>query len=66
MGLVAPQYVGYSWTVDRTSVPCVARQILSHCTTREALSLSVHTILLLDLASDKIKKQERISSIQLK
>ena len=35
--LVAPQNVGSSWTRDRTGVLCIARQILNHWTTREAL-----------------------------
>ena len=34
-GLVAPQFVGSSWTRDRTRVPCIARHILNHWTTRE-------------------------------
>ena len=33
--LVAPGDVGCSRTVDRTGVPCVGRQILTHHTTRE-------------------------------
>ena len=36
-GLVAPWHVGSSRTRDRTCVPCIGRQILNHCTTREAL-----------------------------
>ena len=44
-GLVAPRHVGSSQTRARTRVPCIGRQILNHCTTREALSLT------LDLAS---------------
>ena len=40
MGLVAPRHVGSSRARARTRVPCIDRQILSHCTTREALSLS--------------------------
>ena len=37
MGSVAPQHVGSSQTSDQTqcSVPCIARQILNHWTTRE-------------------------------
>ena len=34
--LVVLQHVGSSWTRDRTSVPCIARWILNHWTTREA------------------------------
>ena len=35
-GLVAPRHVGSSQTRARTRVPCIGRQILNHCTTREA------------------------------
>ena len=35
-GLVAPRHVGSSQTRDRTRVPCIGRQTLNHCTTREA------------------------------
>ena len=35
-GLVAPRHVGSSQTRDRTGVPCIARQIPNHWTTREA------------------------------
>ena len=37
MGSAAPQHVGSSQTSDQTqcSVPCIARQILNHWTTRE-------------------------------
>ena len=37
MGLVAPQHVESSQTRDWTGVPCIDRQILTHCTTREVL-----------------------------
>ena len=37
-GLVAPLHVGSSWTRDRTGVPCIARQVLNHWITREALN----------------------------
>ena len=37
-GLVAPQHVGSSQTRAQTHVPCIGRQILNHCTTREALT----------------------------
>ena len=33
---VAPRHVGSSQTRARTRVPCIGRQILNHCTTREA------------------------------
>jgi len=36
-GLVAPWRMGSSWTRDGTGVPCIARWILIHWTTREAL-----------------------------
>ena len=38
-GLVAPRHVGSSQTRARTRVPCIGRQTLSHCATREALLL---------------------------
>ena len=34
-GLVAPWHVGSSRTRARTRVPCIGRQILNHCATRE-------------------------------
>ena len=37
-GLVAPRHVGSSQTRARTRVPCIGRQILYHCATREALN----------------------------
>ena len=53
-GLVAPRHVGSSQTRARTRVPCIGRQILNHCATREArccflmpvtpLSLQVSTL----------------------
>ena len=36
-GLVAPWHVGSSQTRARTRVPCICRQTLNHCATREAL-----------------------------
>ena len=35
-GLVALRHVGSSRTRARTRVPCIGRQILNHCATREA------------------------------
>ena len=35
-GLVAPRHVGSSQTRARIRVPCIVRQILNHCATREA------------------------------
>ena len=46
MGPVAPRHVGSSRTRARTRVPCIGRQILDHCATREApSSLSQRTSL---------------------
>ena len=39
-GLAAPRHVGSSQTRARTHVPCIGRQILNHCATREAPSRS--------------------------
>ena len=35
-GLAAPRHVGSPQTRARTRVPCIGRQTLSHCATREA------------------------------
>ena len=35
-GPFAPRHVGSSQTRARTHVPCIGRQILNHCATREA------------------------------
>ena len=35
-GLVAPRHIGSSRTRAHTRVPCIDRQILNHCATREA------------------------------
>ena len=35
-GLVAPRHVGSSQTRAQTRVPCIGRQTLNHCATREA------------------------------
>ena len=40
-GLVAPRHVGSSQTRARTRVPCISRQILNHCATREAPNISI-------------------------
>ena len=37
MGLAAPQYVGSSWSRDRTRIPFTGRWILNHRSTRESL-----------------------------
>ena len=38
-GLAAPRHVGSSWTGVWTYVPCIGRQLLNHCTTREVPEL---------------------------
>ena len=40
MGPAAPWHVGSSQTRARTRVPCISRQILNHCATREAPSVN--------------------------
>ena len=37
------RHVGSSWPRDGTRVPCIGRQILTHCTTREVPLLSIPT-----------------------
>ena len=46
-GLVAPRHVGSSQTRARTHVPCIGRQILNHCATREARLLNFLTFLMI-------------------
>ena len=40
------RHMGSSQTRARTRVPCISRQILNHCATREARSLSFEGIIL--------------------
>ena len=40
-GLVALWHVGSSQTRTRTRVPCIGKQILNHCATREALPVCI-------------------------
>ena len=42
MGPAAPRHVGSSQTRARTRVPCISRQILNHCATREAPRFSLN------------------------
>ena len=46
MGLAAPQHLESSWNRDQTSVPCIRRQILIHCSTREVLQQRIFKALL--------------------
>ena len=43
-GPAAPWHVGSSQTRARTRVPCISRQILNHCATREALIFLLNSI----------------------
>ena len=43
-GPVAPRHVGSSQTRARTRVPCIGRQTLNHCATREAHYLPIFLI----------------------
>ena len=43
-GPVAPRHVGSSQTRARTRVPCIDRQILNHCATREALDFFLNLL----------------------
>ena len=42
-GPVAPRHVGSSQTRARTCVPCIGRQTLNHCATREAPSIHFYS-----------------------
>ena len=44
-GPVAPRHVGSSQTRARTRVPCIGRQILNHCATREALKSLIFRVI---------------------
>ena len=46
------QHVELSQTRDRTSVPCIGRQILNHCTTREVQILLILTEFVLQHSSE--------------
>ena len=48
MGLAASRHVGSSRTGARTRVPCIGRQILNYCATREAPPVSSYTLYLLN------------------
>ena len=52
MGLVALRHVGSSQTRAQTRVPCIGRQTLNHCATREALQL----VFYIDLISCNLAK----------
>ena len=58
-GLVAPRHVGSSQTRARTHVPCIGRQILNHCATREALK----NILKLEENLTREKERTKLSII---
>ena len=53
-GLVALWHVGSSWTRAQTCVPCIGRQILIHCATREALDSSFDAINFLTLRKSNV------------
>ena len=50
-GPVAPRHVGSSQTRARTQVPCIGRQILNHCATREARPFLSQVVCLTELQS---------------
>ena len=47
-GLVTLRHVGSSQTRTRTRVPCIGRQILNHCATREAPLNAFNMLVCLD------------------
>ena len=48
-GPAAPRHVGSSQTRARTRVPCISRQTLNHCATREALSCGFISLFLINI-----------------
>ena len=61
MGLIALRHVGSSWARDRTCVPCIARWILNHWTTREApiIFFEATQFVLTAMATPGREKRER-------
>ena len=62
VGFVAMQHVESSWSRDWTHVPCIIRQTLNHCATREFFPLT------LNLASSlqwNYSRQSPVTSISL-
>ena len=58
--------MGSSWTRDRTRVPCIGRQILNHCTTREVPNDTFFShILLASLSSHGDPRGHRPCPLQL-
>ena len=45
-GPAAPRHVGSSQTRARTRVPCIGRQVLNHCATREAPKIGIFNLLI--------------------
>ena len=54
MGLVAPWHVGSSQTRARTRVPCIGRQTLNHCATREAQKESFNLLLVDEVLATRV------------
>ena len=59
-GLVAPRHVGSSQIRARTRVPCIGRQILNHCATREALHYIFDILLVHQYVTTGFKKEINI------
>ena len=56
MALAAPRHVGSSQTRDRTHVPCIGRQILTHFATREVLRENLSAYFTLDAENMRMTK----------
>ena len=56
MALAAPRHVGSSRTRDRTHVPCIGRQILTHFATREVLRENLSAYFTLDAENMRMTK----------
>ena len=54
--LAALQHVGSSQTRDRTHVPCIGRQILTHFATREVLRENLSAYFTLDAENMRMTK----------
>ena len=70
-GPVAPRHVGSSQTRARTRIPCIGRQILNHCATREAPKISFNIaysagLLMINFFNFCVSEKVFISTLLLK
>ena len=64
-GLMLPWHVESSWTRDRTSVPCIGRQILNHWTTREVPLWFLYILWLEEMTAQVLTLKRRVPGSSL-